>query len=268
MEFETLILDISGGIATITLNRPDARNALSDDLRRDLDGALAAVKAGIGKDISAVILAGAGRAFCAGGDINTLKELSGGPAAEMRRRLRDSQARVNQIINLEVPTIALVDGAAAGAGFSLALACDFVLATPRARFVMSFGRIGLVPDWGALYLLPRIVGLQRAKELVFSARIVEPQEAQEMGIVYDIVVEDGAMDAARAFAARFADASTLAIGLAKNMLNRSFESDLHSLLDMEAAAQAIANASDYHRDAAARFLDKQPALFDWEKTQS
>ena len=122
-----------------------------------------------------------------------------------------------------------------------------------------------MPDWGALYLLPRIVGLQKAKELAFSARIVEPAEARALGIVYDIVGEGEAVARAVAFANRFRDASTLAIGLTKNMLNQSFERDLQSLLDLEAAAQAIANNSDYHRRAAERFLDKQPTLFDWEK---
>lgn len=264
-DFEKMGFEVDDGVAIVTLNRPEARNALDDALRRDLDRAIARIEDGAGSTIHAAVLTGAGGAFCAGGDVNALKEFAGRPAAEMRRRLRDSHPRMMRWINLEVPTIAAVDGAAAGAGFSLALACDFIIASPRARFVLSFGRLGLVPDWGALYLLPRIVGLQKAKELAFSARIVEPQEAREMGIVYDIVGEGEAVSQAVKFAHRFRDASTLAIGLTKNMLNRSFEHDLQSVLELEASAQAIANNSDYHRSAAARFLDKQPALFDWEK---
>jgi 2-(1,2-epoxy-1,2-dihydrophenyl)acetyl-CoA isomerase len=128
--------------------------------------------------------------------------------------------------NLDVPTIAAVDGAAAGAGFSLALACDFIFASPRARFILSFARLGLVPDWGALYLLPRIVGLQKAKELAFSVRIIEPEEARDLGIVYDIVPDGEAVSRAVAFANRFRNASTLALGLTKSMLNQSFERDL------------------------------------------
>ena len=192
-------------------------------------------------------------------------EFAGRPAADMRQRLRDSHPRMTRWINLEVPTIAAVDGAAAGAGLSLALACDFIIASPRARFVLSFGRLGLVPDWGALYLLPRIVGLQKAKELAFSARIVEPEEARDLGIVYDIVAVGEAVSQSVKFAQRFRNASTLGIGLTKNLLNQSFEQDLQSMLELEASAQAIANNSGYHRDAAARFLDKQPTLFDWEK---
>lgn len=264
-DFERMTFAVDDGVAIVTLNRPEARNALDDAMRRDLERAIARIEAGAGDTIHAAVLTGAGGAFCAGGDINALKEMSGKPASHMRQRLRDSHARMIKWINLEVPTIAAVDGAAAGAGFSLALACDFVIATPRARFVMSFGRIGLVPDWGALYLLPRIVGLQKAKELVFSARVVTPEEARDLGIVYDIAGEGEALARAVAFARRFRDASTLAVGLAKNILNQSFEHDLQNLLELEASAQAIANNSGYHRDAVARFLDKQPTLFDWEK---
>ncbi|MCZ6838290.1 MAG: enoyl-CoA hydratase/isomerase family protein [Alphaproteobacteria bacterium] len=263
--FEKMTFEVEDGVAIVTIKRPEARNALDDAVRRDLDRAIAQIEDGAGSTIHAAVLTGAGGAFCAGGDLNALKELSGKPASDMRRRLRASHPRMTRWFNLEVPTIAAVDGAAAGAGFSLALACDFVIASPRARFVLSFGRIGLVPDWGALYLLPRIVGLQKAKELAFSARIVEPEEARALGIVYDIVGEGEAVSQAVALANRFRNASSLAIAMTKNMLNQSFEHDLQSLLELEASAQAIANNSDYHRSAVARFLDKQPTLFDWEK---
>ncbi len=267
-EFERMTFDVADGVAMVTLNRPEARNALDDAMRRDLDRAIAAIEEGAGRTIHAAVLTGAGGAFCAGGDINALKEYSGRPAADMRQRLRDSHPRMTRWINLEVPTIAAVDGAAAGAGFSLALACDFIFASPRARFVLSFGRLGLVPDWGALYLLPRIVGLQKAKELAFSARVVEPPEARALGIVHEIADEGDVVARATAFANRFRDASTLAIGLTKNMLNQSFERDLQSLLELEASAQAIANNSAYHQSAATRFLDKQPTLFDWERQEA
>lgn len=264
-DFEKTTFEVNDGVALVTFNRPEARNALDDALRRDLDRAIDRIEDGAGATIHAAVLTGAGNAFCAGGDITALKEFADKPASHMRQRLRDSHPRMTRWFNLEVPTIAAVDGAAAGAGFSLALACDFIIASPRARFVLSFGRLGLVPDWGALYLLPRIVGLQKAKELVYSARIIDPEEARALGIVYDIVGEGEPVGQAIAFADRFRNASTLAIGMAKNMLNQSFEHDLQTMLDLEASAQAIANNSDYHRDAATRFLDKQPSLFDWEK---
>ena len=264
-EFESMNFEIDDGVAIVTIDRPEARNALNEAVRRDFGRAITHIEEGAGNTIHAAVLTGAGGAFCAGGDIKTLKESSGKAASETRQRLRDSHRHLTRWFNLDVPTIAAVDGAAAGAGFSLALACDFVIASPRARFVLSFGRIGLVPDWGALYLLPRIVGLQKAKELAFSARVVEPEEARALGIVTDIVDEGEAVAAAVAFANRFRNASTLAIGMTKSMLNQSFERDFSTSLDLEASAQAIANNSDYHRAAVTRFLDKQPALFDWEK---
>jgi 2-(1,2-epoxy-1,2-dihydrophenyl)acetyl-CoA isomerase len=262
--FGDVTFEIDNGVATVTLDRPDARNALNDSVRAGLDAALARIRAGAGDEVRAVVLTGAGGAFCAGGDINTLSALAEKPAAAMRQRMRDAQARVRALVDLDLPVIAAVDGAAAGAGFSLALACDFILASPRARFVMSFGRIGLVPDWGAFYLLPRIVGLQKAKELVFSARSVDAAEAMALGIVHRIHRADELLDRAKAFAARFNDASTLAVGLAKQALNQSFQLDLAAMLDVEANAQAIANNSAYHRDATARFLAKEQLSFAWE----
>ncbi|MEK9661374.1 MAG: enoyl-CoA hydratase/isomerase family protein [Alphaproteobacteria bacterium] len=263
--FGDVTFAVANHVATVTIDRPHARNALSEDVRAGLDASLERIRAGAGDAIRSVVLTGAGGAFCAGGDIGTLVEFAGRPAAATRRRMRDAHDRVRTLINLDLPVIAAVDGAAAGAGFSLALACDFILASPRARFIMSFARIGLVPDWGAFWLLPRIVGLQMAKELVFSARTVDTEEAAALGIVHRIHPAEELAAAAQAFAERFNDASPLAIGLAKQALNRSFQSDLDAMLDAEASGQALANNSAYHRDAAERFLAKEPLAFAWER---
>jgi len=160
--------------------------------------------------------------------------------------------------------IAAVDGPAFGAGFNLALACDFILGTPRTRFCAVFGRIGLVPDLGGFFLLPRIVGLQRAKELVFSARELAADEAQQMGILFAIHEPQALEPAALAMAQRFAQASTGSIGMAKNILNRSFNLDQDTLAELESYAQAVAIESDYHGDAVERFKAKQPLSFVWE----
>jgi 2-(1,2-epoxy-1,2-dihydrophenyl)acetyl-CoA isomerase len=162
--------------------------------------------------------------------------------------------------------IAAVDGPAFGAGLSLALSADFVLATRRARFCAVFGRIGLIPDLGALHLLPRIVGMQKAKELVFTARTVEVEEARQLGMVYD-VVEDGTalQQAAQALARRFGDASTAAIGMAKTIMNQSFESDARTIAELESYGQAMARGSAYHQEAVQRFKNKEPLRFDWDK---
>ena len=265
-KFEKILFEINEGVATITLNRPEARNALDEAVRRDLNLAIAHIEKGSKGNIHAAILTGAGGAFCAGGDISALRNSSGKPAAEMRERLRSSHQLMSRWYNLDIPTIAAVSGTAAGAGFSLALACDFVLAELNARFILSFGRIGLVPDWGALYLLPRIVGLQKAKELCFSARILEAKEAYDIGIVYKVVDNKEVLSEAKTLASRFQSASSLSIGMTKSMLNSSYERDLKTSLEIESSAQAIANNSDYHREAVKRFLNKQPSIFDWEKS--
>lgn len=168
---------------------------------------------------------------------------------------------VQALIHFDKPVIAAVDGGAVGAGFSIALAADFVFATPEAYFCQSFAKIGLVPDLGGLYLLPRIVGLQRAKELVFSARVIGAQEAQELGIAYKVVGGDELQFAARSLALTLTQSSAAAIGLAKGILNNSFQSDLRNVLELEASANGICLETDYHKDAIARFLNKRPYAF-------
>ena len=130
--------------------------------------------------------------------------------------------------------------------------------------MQAFGRIGLVPDWNGFWILPRLVGLQKAKELVFTARKVPAEEAKQMGLVYAVVPEDRLMDEVRAFAGRFRHASTTAIGLAKNVLNQSFNLDHRTVLELEAMAQAVAQGTPYHAEAVRRFAEKLPPMFDWE----
>lgn len=264
MTYSELMLDVQDSIATLTFNRPKARNALGGALRDEFADAVQQLTARAGKDISAVILTGAGGAFCAGGDLRVLQEMSAKGPDAMRARMRESHATLERWLDLPVPTIAAVNGAAAGAGFSLAIACDFVFATDKARFIMSFGRIGLVPDWGAMYLLPRLVGLQRAKDLVLTARELGAEEARAYGLVLEVLAEDELLDRARAFAAKFANASPDAIGIAKRVMGAALETDRATALAAEADAQAEANASAYHREAVKRFLAKEPARFDWK----
>ena len=260
-----LLFDVTDEIATLTLNRPEARNALSEEMRQGLDRVLPELRAR--DDIKAVIITGAGGAFCAGGDVKAMGERDKNPL-KGRDRLREAHHRINDILNLELPTIALVDGAAAGAGCNLALAADFVLATPRAIFMEAFGRIGLVPDWGGLFILPRLVGLARAKEMIFTARKIRAPEALEMGLVYKMVSQETPMQEAREFAGRFRHASSTAIGIAKNLLNNSFNTDLKTLLELEAMGQGLCATSDYHTEAVRRFREKERAMFDWEALEA
>lgn len=267
MAHQTIQFKIHDAVATLTLDRPEVRNALSLQMRAELDEVMAQLKAEAGKGIKALILTGAGGHFCAGGDVKAQAARASGDKGtlmEGRARLREAHPRLIELANLDMPVIVAVDGAAAGAGFSLALAGDFILASERAFFVQSFGRLGLVPDWNSLYLLPRLVGLQKAKELIFTARRLPAREAMALGIVHSVHKPDGLMAAAERMARKLTRASPAAIALSKNILNQSLHLDNRVVLEMEAMAQTIARDSDFHREAVRRFAAHEPALFDWE----
>jgi 2-(1,2-epoxy-1,2-dihydrophenyl)acetyl-CoA isomerase len=247
-----------GATLVIRLNRPERRNAFDLEVRQGIADAV--LEARDDDAVRAVVITGTDGIFCAGGDLKSLSEAKR-PVFKDRERIRRLHHWFHHLVNLEKPVIAAVDGPAFGAGFNLALACDFVIATPRARFCAVFGRIGLVPDLGGFFLLPRIVGLQRAKDLVFSAREVDAEEARSLGIVMQLAAPDRLMDEALALAARYHDASTEALGIAKNILNRSFNLDQDTLAELEANAQALALHTAYHDEAVANFLGKRPLRF-------
>lgn len=262
MSYEHIVFEVTNGVATIALNRPEARNALVLPMRPELEDAIDRVRTD--DEIRVVIVTGNGGAFCAGGDVKSMGASdNAGPAG--KHRVDRIHPWLFQLIDLQKPVISAVDGPAFGAGCNLALAADFVLATPRAKFCEVFGRIGLVPDFGGFYLLPRIVGLQKAKELIFTARVVGADEAKELGMVYEVVPQDELMAEAHKLAARFLQASTDAIGIAKRALNRSFNLDYHSLAEMEAFGQATLFSTDYHKEAVRRFGAKQQLEFVWEE---
>lgn len=270
MDYQHISFSVSESVATLTLNRPEARNALSLDMRADLDHALTRLRKEAGTTIKALVLTGAGGHFCAGGDVKAQYARSQGDAGtvmDARGRLREAHTRLIDLANLEMPVIVAVDGAAAGAGFSLALVGDFILASERAFFVQSFGRLGLVPDWNSMYLLPRLIGLQKAKELIFTARRVGAREAMALGLVHAVHAPEDLAAAATRMARRLTQASPTAIALSKNILNQSLHCDNRAILEMEAMAQTLARDTAFHREAVKRFATKQPALFDWDAPQ-
>lgn len=257
-----LEFSVADHVATLTLNRPAAKNALSAEMADGLEAALAAIEAD--REVRAVIITGAGGAFCAGGDVRAMNAGAAQNTPEVRRAgMQRHHRNVRKLAALDRPVIAAVDGPAFGAGFSMALLADMIIATPRARFCMAFARVGLIPDFGALYTLPRIVGMARAKELMFSAREVGAAEARELGIVMELAAPEALLDRARAVAGAFANASPLALSLTKNALASSLNSDLATMLDIEAAGQGIAGASDYAKESFRRFAAREPARFAW-----
>jgi len=259
---DVLCIERVGATAVLTMNRPEARNALDMALRDAFANAVAEVRDDT--SVRAVVLTGAGGHFCAGGDV---KGMSQGQDArrdifEGRERIRKIHRWFDHLVDLEKPVIAAVDGVAFGAGLSLALAADYVLCSPRAKFCSVFARLGYIPDMGAMYLLPRAIGLARAKDLVFSARVVEASEALMIGLVQQVVRGD-VLDAAVDFAQRFHHAPTEAIGIAKSVMNHAFESERREIYAQEAMAQAMARESEFHQEAVRRFLAKEPAAYQW-----
>ncbi|WEG14381.1 enoyl-CoA hydratase/isomerase family protein [Pullulanibacillus sp. KACC 23026] len=254
---EAVIVEVKEHVAWITLNEPESLNALSNEMASGLTEALEHLRKD--NEVRAVVLTGNGKAFSAGGNIKGFpKESSPG---WLRGYIHDTIGFLKGLAELEKPVIAAVNGFAVGAGLSIALACDMVLAVPHAQFSLGFHKLGLVPDLGALYHLPRVVGMARAKELAFSNRTLTSQEAKDYGIVLEIVEEDGLLTRAGELAEELAQSATLAIGLAKSILNHSFESSLDAIMKEEAAIQALAFASEDHQEGVKAFLTKSKPVF-------
>ena len=259
-------LVIDDGVAEFSHQRPEVRNALTSTMRLDYRDMLDRVESDRGS--RALILTGSQGSFCAGGDVRILRRMQkeGGTAPDvMRRTVLSAHGWLRRLRDLDIPLIAAVDGPAAGAGFSLALAADFVLASTRASFCMSFARVGLIPDLGALYHLPRIVGLSRAKELVLTARKLQAEEALRLGIVYAIHEPAELAGHAWAFARRLAAGPREAMGLGKRLLNLSFETSYQTMIELEAASQAVAASMPEFRDSIEDFVAGRPARYDWER---
>ena len=250
-----------GGVAVLTLNRPQARNAIDVPTTDALTAALRELRADA--EVRAVVLTGAGGDFCAGGDVKGMGEGGSRTPEQRRAGLARYRELALALHGLDKPLVAAVDGVAFGAGLSMALYADLVLVSTRARLAMVFHRIGLVPDVGAWYTLPRAVGLQRAKELIYSAREFGAEEAVGMGLALEMLEPDQLPPRATQLAGSLAGASTTAFSLSKRALAATLQSDLESMLEMEASAQAIAGSSEYFREAIRRFAAKEPAQFRW-----
>jgi 2-(1,2-epoxy-1,2-dihydrophenyl)acetyl-CoA isomerase len=251
-----------GSTAVMTLASPATRNAFSDEIRAGLASGIAQARSDDG--VRALVITGSGGVFCAGGDIRGMAgAFENNDGAAWRSRMHGTQRWMSELLTMDKPVIAAVDGPAFGAGFSIALAADFVLVTPTARFCLSFMKLGLVPDCGAFYTLPRVVGAQRAKELMLSAREVDAPEALKLGIAMEVHDSAALLPRALALAASFDGASSLAVSLIKRTMFDAGE--LAASLDGEANAQALAFGSGYTKEAVQRFLGKRAPAFTWPK---
>lgn len=265
MMSDALQITRDGAVVTLTMAEPASRNALSDAMRDGLSGAVHDLAHD--PDVRAVILTGSGGVFCAGGDLkkmlaNHKAGLVTG-AEDILPRMKHLHGWIKQLRDLPVPVITAVDGPAYGAGLGLALTGDIILASDRASFNASFCKVGAVPDGNLFYSLPRMVGLQRAREMFYIGRTVDAAEAQRIGIAMEVTTPEALLPRAQDMARMMCDTSPTAFAMTKQISGRSLELDSDALLQLEAQAQSVCLSSAYHKDAIDRFTRKEPPRFNF-----
>ncbi|MGD0289783.1 MAG: enoyl-CoA hydratase [Candidatus Binataceae bacterium] len=273
-EHRDLIAERHAGVLYLTMNRPDKLNALSDHMIAGLLEELN--RAAHDREVGAVVLTGAGRGFCAGGDIGRMRERNEGAGAEHAGhsssageqgiQTRISQLRLSEEVSLllhEMPkvTIGAINGPAAGAGLSIALACDLRIAADTARFGTAFARVGFSGDFGGTYLLTQLVGTAKARELYFTAEVIGAEEALKLGMVNRVVPAAALTEEVRAFAQRIAAGPVVAYSYMKAHLNLALKSDLRTILDRESYGQTLTGLTEDHKEAVKAFLEKREAKF-------
>ena len=259
MPYTALLFAVRDSIARITLNRPDAANALNVDLARDLMHA--ALQCDEDPTIRAVIITGTGRMFCAGGDLKSFAAQGENLAYHLKEVTTYLHAAMSRFTRMNAPIVAAINGTAAGAGMSLACACDLVLAAESARFTMAYTRAGLTPDGSSTYFLPRIVGLKRALELTLTNRLLSAQEACEWGIVTRVVPDTTLPAEAEALAAQLASSATGALGAAKRLLHSGWTETLETQMELETRAIAARAHTADGREGITAFLEKRAPKF-------
>ena len=261
MTYECLIHEVKDGIATLTLNRPERLNALGGTLRDDLHDAI--TRSAADPDVRVLIITGAGKGFCSGGDVKAMNEAKEGqrerPLLEKIAPGRDRTLLAMR--DAPQPIIAAVNGAAAGAGMNLALGCDIRLASTAAKFSQAFVKRGLHPDWGGTYFLPRIVGMAKACELIFTGAVIDAAEALRLGIVSQVLAPEELLPAAQALARAIAAGPPIAIRLAKRGLYRNAESDLRTALEYETFAQNACFETEDATEGIRAFVEKRAPQF-------
>jgi len=267
-EYQLITYCTDTGIARITLNRPERLNAINDQMQVEIASAVA--EADADPSVRVLIITGAGRAFCAGGDLNQLGGSSNGSgegwasgnADEVRRSFQLAQNMILGVQRCEKPVIAMVNGVATGAGLDLACACDIRIGTPRSRFMSAYVRIGLFPGFGGTWLYPRTLGsLGRAAEMLFTGDFLEAEEAYRLGFLNRLVPEDELEATTLAMAERIAAGPPMAIRLSKLMLYKGLEFDLETAMKMAAAGETITLTSRDHVEGVAAFREKRDAQY-------
>ena len=262
MGYSTLLFETANGVATVTLNRPDVLNAFNVEMRRELAEAFASIEADAA--VRTVVLAANGRGFCAGQDLRERSDAyASGQAPVLGETLRQEyNPLILAMRRLPKPIVGAINGVAAGAGCSLALACDLRVASDQASFLQAFVRIGLVPDSGSSFFLPQLIGMARAAEMMFLAEPVSAARALELGLVNRVVPAGELAAAAAEMALKLAQLPTRAIGQAKRQLNLALSGGLEAVLEEEAGGQAMASQTHDHMEGVEAFLAKRPPHFE------
>ena len=260
MDFETIALDRAEGVATLTLDRADRLNSLNETMHAEIRAALTEIEAD--GAVRAMLLTGAGRAFCAGQDLSDRAVSGDGAGTDLGDTLeRNYNPLIRRLAAREMPVVAAVNGIAAGAGANLALACDIVLAARSAGFLQAFSRIGLVPDSGGTFVLPRLVGTARAMALTMLGETLDAETAASWGLIWRCVDDDALMDEATALARRLAGQPTRGLALTKRAIRASAANDLDTQLDLERDLQREAGATEDYREGVAAFMAKRKPAF-------
>ncbi len=260
--FETILYEVEEGVATITLNRPEVLNAFNTQMNQDLK--LALKKAKEDENVRAIIITGAGRGFCSGADVKSFAE---GVALESFKKMVENEELMDllispyDLINVEKPIIAAVNGVAVGFGMNLCINCDIVIASEKASFGEFFVKMGVLPDMNGCFILPRIVGIHKAKELIFTGDRIDAKEAERIGLVNKVVPHEELMSTAKALAKKLAENPPLAIGMAKRLIHEGYGEFFSEMLKREIRYQAKLYASEDHREAALAFLEKRKPVF-------
>ncbi|MDY6965551.1 MAG: enoyl-CoA hydratase [Halobacteriota archaeon] len=255
---DNVLLAKEEGIATITINRPDARNSLDGKTYEELGIAIEDVR--VDRDVRVVIITGAGKAFCAGLDLKYAGTMVRMTPPDVRAFIRNIQ-QIFSLERLEKPVIAAVNGYAMGNGCDIALACDFRIASENAQFEMTYTKLGLIPDLGGTFRLPRLIGIEKAKELIYTGRRVDAKEAERIGLVSKVVPAEKLDSEVKEFAEKLAKGAPIAIGLAKMAINNGIGTDLRSAIEYEVYCQSLCLQTKDVAEAMAAFMGKREPKF-------
>jgi len=256
---ETILVNSVGQYVEITLNRPGRLNSFNDEMHNVLRAAIEKARDG---DARAILITGAGRGFCAGQDLGDRDPAKMGGAPDLSKTLTTFYHPLIRLIrSLEFPVICAVNGVAAGAGANVALACDIVLAGESAKFIQSFAKVGLVPDAGGSWMLPRLIGEARAKALALTATPVTAKEAADWGMIWKAIPDDQLMPEARLLAEQLSNGPTIGLGLTKAVIQKASSNTLDEHLELEAESQKICGESSDYAEGVSAFLQKRPAAF-------